>query len=200
MPVQQAHRVRLRDGSADRSTDGVDDLLLLLRRDARPEREAEVLARGLLRLGEVALAVAEVGERRLEVERDDVVARVADPGGARAPRRCGRARASASRRGGRRGRAVLRELEQLAEAELGVARGGLAARRRSSRRASSGRGAAPQPAARRGGSSRRRIRTSSWPSSRGSAACGSAPRARRRRAARSGRRRRSRRGSSSGRS
>src|SRR5262249_60170358 len=42
-----------------------DDLGLLLRRDPGPQRQAEILARRLLGLREVSLAVPEIGERRL---------------------------------------------------------------------------------------------------------------------------------------
>src|SRR5687767_11402705 len=68
-----------RRGHADRVTNGCDHMLLLLQGDSRPERHREVLGRGALCLREVALAVAEIAQRRLEVERRQVVLRVADP-------------------------------------------------------------------------------------------------------------------------
>src|SRR5436190_13549327 len=70
--------IGLCDGGANDAADRLDDLLLLLRGDACPEREAEVLAGGALGLRQVAFAVAEVGECRLEVERRLVVDGVAD--------------------------------------------------------------------------------------------------------------------------
>ena len=56
----------------------LENLLLLLLRDARPEREAEVLTRRFLRLRQLALGVAEIPQRRLEVEGRLVIRRVAD--------------------------------------------------------------------------------------------------------------------------
>jgi hypothetical protein len=58
---------------ADRVADDRGDALLLLRRDPGPERQGEVLRSGALGLGEVALRPAEVAQRRLEVERREVV-------------------------------------------------------------------------------------------------------------------------------
>src|SRR5918998_6025183 len=60
-------------GHTDGVSDGGHDLLLLLRGDARPERHREVLGCRSLRLREIAFAVAERAQRRLEVERRLVV-------------------------------------------------------------------------------------------------------------------------------
>src|SRR5688572_10044726 len=68
-----------RRGHADGFADGGDHLFLLLRRDAGPERQGEVLGRGALGLGEIALAVPERTECRLEVERRLVVLPACDP-------------------------------------------------------------------------------------------------------------------------
>src|SRR5436189_1001196 len=52
-----------------RTPQHVDHPSLLILLDPRPQREAEVLARGPLGLREVALGVAEVAQRGLQVER-----------------------------------------------------------------------------------------------------------------------------------
>src|SRR6266516_476553 len=70
----------LRYSGADGGADGVDDALLLLHGDARPDRHGEVLAREALGLGVRPLVIAEVAQRRLEVERRQVVGRASDPG------------------------------------------------------------------------------------------------------------------------
>ena len=114
-------------GDADRRANDVDDTLLLLHGDRRPERHGEVLLRDALGLGQRAGLVAEEAQRRLEMQRRDVIGRGADPG---FDERLADAVA--------RGRAadeevvdvtvlVLRQLDEIAEAELGVARGSFAA-------------------------------------------------------------------------
>ena len=155
-------------------------LLLLLARDPAPERQAQVLARRLLRLGEVALGVAEVAQRRLEVQRRRVVGGDARCRPPRAPPRAGRARASARRTCGRRGparpRAARRSRRGRARRSARPPRGAGA----STRRGAAGRSAAPPPGSRRAASCSRRTRSPSWRASRGSAASGSGRRARRR--------------------
>ncbi len=154
-----------------------DDLGLLLLADPRPERQAEVLARRALRLGQVALGVAEVAQRRLEVERRLVVRRVADLGlGERGGEPVALGRADAVHVVDV-ARLVGRELDDLAEPELRVPRGGLAAQPVPPVDAAAGRCGASRPAARRGASCSRRTRTPSSRASRGSAASGPARRA-----------------------
>src|ERR1044071_1756208 len=59
--------------SSEESSERLDDVLLLRARQLRIHRERERGARGALGLGEVALAVSEVGEAGLQVERDGVI-------------------------------------------------------------------------------------------------------------------------------
>ncbi len=74
---REAHQDADEAGSA--LEDG-DDLRLLLLGDPGPQRQAEILARRLLGLREVALGVAEVPQRRLQMQRRLVVRGEADPG------------------------------------------------------------------------------------------------------------------------
>ena len=167
--------------------------------ESAPDRQAEVLARGLLGLGERPRLPAEVAQRRLKVQRRHVVGGARDLGPVERggePVALGRAHdVHVVDVPGRR----RRQLADLPETELGVARGRLAAGRVHSSRL---RQEDPQ----RRGLDRveprvvaRRTRSRSCRASRGSAAGGSGRRARRR-SRRSGRRRRARRGSSTGRS
>ncbi len=112
---------------ADRGADGVHHPLLRLDRDPRPERHGEVLRRDALGLRQRAGLVAEEAERRLQVQRRRVVGRGGD---ARLGERG--ADAVALRRAADEevvdvAGLVLRQLDELAEAELGVACGRLAA-------------------------------------------------------------------------
>ena len=144
-----------------------------------------------------ARLVAEEAQRRLQVERRRVVGRRRDAGLVeRRADRVALARA-ADEEVVDVARLVLRDLDELAEAELGVAGGRGAARLRSSPRAPAGRCAGTRPAARRGASCSRRGRSRSCPASRGTRGAGRARRAPRRSSPRA-RRRRGRRGSSSG--
>src|SRR5205085_2684361 len=61
------------DSSREEASDGLDDVSLLLFGQLREHRERERLVGGGLGAGEVALAVAEVGEALLEVHRHGVV-------------------------------------------------------------------------------------------------------------------------------
>src|ERR671925_1896071 len=104
-----------------------DHALLRLGGDPRPERQREVLARGALGLRQIAFAPSERAQRRLEVERRQVVLGARDAGlGERG------ADAVALWRPAHEevvdvARLVGRKLTVLGQAELGVARGGLAA-------------------------------------------------------------------------
>ncbi len=78
MPVdREAHHAS--DELRGAPQDG-DDLRLLLLGDPGPHRQAEILARRLLGLREVALGVAEVAQRGLQMQRRLVVDREADLG------------------------------------------------------------------------------------------------------------------------
>ena len=124
MSPEPAHA---RDGDADRGANDVDDELLLLHGDRRPERHGEVLERGALGLGQRAWLVAEEAHGRLEMQRRDVVRRRADA--------ClDESRANPVARGRAADEEVVdvavlveRQIDELAEAELGVPRGSLAA-------------------------------------------------------------------------
>src|SRR5579862_1432049 len=122
-------RCRISDSArdADRHTHDLDDPLLRLRRDPGPQRQGEVLRRRLLGNGQRARLVAEVAQSRLEMERRRVVRRRRDP-------RLGECRANPVplRRAADEevvdvAGLVLRNVDELAEAELGVARRGGAA-------------------------------------------------------------------------
>ena len=113
-----AHQTRLGDGRAH----DVDDALLRLRGNPRPERQREVLRARLLGRGQRARFVAEEAQRRLEVERRRVVRRGGDARlGERRADRVALARA-ADEEVVDVARLVLRQLHELAEPELGVAR------------------------------------------------------------------------------
>ena len=119
-----AHQTRRRDGRAH----DVDDALLRLGGDPRPERQREVLRPRLLGRRQRARLVPEEAQRRLEVERRRVVGRRRDAGLVeRRADRVALARA-ADEEVVDVARLVLRDLHELAEAELGVAGGRGAAR------------------------------------------------------------------------
>ena len=115
---------------ADGCPNDVHDPLLLLGGDTGPERYREVLVRGALGLRQRALLVAEVSQRGLEVQRRQVVLGVPDL-------RLRKRGADSVALGRAADEEVVhvaglvdRDLAELAQAQLGVARGRLAARRR----------------------------------------------------------------------
>ena len=148
----------------------LDHALLLLRVDASPHRESEILSRGALGLGQRAFRDSEVAHRGLQMGRRRVVRGARDPRLAERLRDLGPAR--------RADDVQVVDVARLVQRAVRPARRARAPRiarrphavRRSSPRAAAGRRAASPPARHRAASSSRRARRSSCRASRGSAA------------------------------
>src|SRR5207248_955974 len=114
-------------GDADHGADDVDDAFLRVARHRRPERHREVLLCGPLRLGQRSGLVAEELQRGLEVQRRRVVRRGADAGLAESVANAVALRRPADEEVIDVAGLVVRQVDELAEPELGVAGSGLAA-------------------------------------------------------------------------